>query len=148
MLTKSLAQFISETREKAGLSRSGLVNKTALSQELIEDIETGKVLFLSTTERQRIASALKISPSAIKKYEKTYHEAFDRDTLFESDAKRRMEEGETEIFCPICGTKLVIRRINRFDIEDNPVTDYKASCPKCTLPNWLCFQSLEPSPCA
>lgn len=131
MQTKSLAQFISETREKAGLSRSGLVNKTALSHELIDDVETGKVLFLSTTERQRIASALKISPSAIIKYEKTYHEVFDGDTLFETEAKRKAAEGETDIFCPVCGTKLVIRKINRFDIEDNPVIDYKISCPKC-----------------
>ena len=128
----SLAQFISETREKHGLSQSGPVKKTAWTEQQIADIESGKTLFLSTTERQKIANALKISASTIKRYEKTYREHCEADTLSVAEIKRHIEKGETaNLKCPVCGTKLTVKIINRFDIEDNPVTDYKAVCPKC-----------------
>ena len=59
---ESLAEFIIRNREKAGLSISGLANKTNIKVEILEDIESGKELFLSVTQRQQLARVLKISP--------------------------------------------------------------------------------------
>ena len=66
----SLAEFIIDKREKAGMSASGLANRAGIDLGLIEDIESGKELFLSVTVRQKLARALKIQPAEIKHYEK------------------------------------------------------------------------------
>ena len=47
---ESLAEFIQKRRENAGLSVSGLAKKTNIKQEMLEDIEAGKALFLSVTQ--------------------------------------------------------------------------------------------------
>ena len=60
---KSLAQFVSELREKIGLSQTGLAKKSALPLKTIEDIESGQELFLASTIRQKLANALKIKPA-------------------------------------------------------------------------------------
>ena len=39
---ESLAEFIQQRRENAGLSVSGLAKKTNIKQEILEDIESGK----------------------------------------------------------------------------------------------------------
>ena len=67
---KSLAQFVSETRESVGLSQSGLAKKSALPLNTIEDIEGGQELFLASTVRQKLAKGLKLNPQDIKLYEK------------------------------------------------------------------------------
>ena len=67
----SLAQFISEQRENRGFSALGFAKAVAVPLSDIEDIESGKVLFLPVTLRQKLAKALKIAPSEIKAYEKT-----------------------------------------------------------------------------
>ena len=59
----SLAEFIQEKREKAGYSIYGLADRAALSVEILEDIESGRELFLPVTTRQKLARALKCSPS-------------------------------------------------------------------------------------
>ena len=62
---KSLAEFIQQRREKMGLSIIGLADKTNIKLETLEDIESGKELFLSVTQRQQIARVLKCSPKSI-----------------------------------------------------------------------------------
>ena len=69
---ESLAQFIQQKREKAGLSLSGLANKANIKPEVLEDIESGKELFLSVTQRQQIARVFICSPKELKKYEQDY----------------------------------------------------------------------------
>ena len=68
----SLAEFIQEKREKAGYSIYGLADRAAIPLEILEDIESGRELFLPVTTRQKLARALKCSPSEIKKYEREY----------------------------------------------------------------------------
>ena len=55
---ESLAEFIQKKREKAGLSITGLAHKTNIKLDVLEDIESGKELFLSVTQRQQLARAL------------------------------------------------------------------------------------------
>ena len=69
---ESLAEFIQKRREKAGLSITGLAGRTNIKLELLEDIEAGKELFLSVTQRQQIARVLKCSPQELKMREKNY----------------------------------------------------------------------------
>ena len=68
----SLAEFIQSRREKAGYSTYGLADRAGIAIEVLEDIESGKELFLSVTQRQKLARVLKCSPSEIKKYEREY----------------------------------------------------------------------------
>ena len=68
----SLAEFIQSKRERAGYSIYGLADRAALSIEQLEDIESGRELFLPVTVRQKLARALKCSPNEIKKYEREY----------------------------------------------------------------------------
>ena len=67
---KSLAVFVSELREKLGLSQTGLAKKSALPLKTIEEIESGQELFLASTIRQKLAQALRLKPSELKHYEK------------------------------------------------------------------------------
>ena len=63
---ESLAEFIQVRREKVGLSITGLANKTNIKLEILEDIESGKELFLSVTQRQQLARVLKCSHKELK----------------------------------------------------------------------------------
>ena len=61
--------LIIEKREKAGYSIYGLADRASIDIETLEDIESGRELFLPVTIRQKLARALKCSPNEIKKYE-------------------------------------------------------------------------------
>ena len=129
---KSLAEFIIEKREKAGMSASGLANRAGVELNIIEDIESGKELFLSVTIRQKLARALKLQPAEIKHYEKVVTEVVVTPDQIE-DYKQLILEGEEDLYCPLCGNKLVTRVLKRYDIEDNLVFDPKAHCSKCVF---------------
>ena len=53
---ETLAEFIQSKREKVGYSVSGLANRSNIPLEFLEDIESGKELFLSVTQRQKLAT--------------------------------------------------------------------------------------------
>ena len=63
------------------MSSSGLAKRAGVELEVVEDIESGKELFLSVTVRQKLARALKLQPAEIKHYEEQslfiYDETFD-----------------------------------------------------------------------
>ena len=85
---ESLAEFIQQRREKAGLSIIWLAKKTNIKLETLEDIESGKELFLSVTQRQQIARVLKCSPKELKSHEKDYKfEIVQNDTIEELKTK-------------------------------------------------------------
>ena len=128
----SLAEFIQSKREKAGYSIYGLADRAAISIEQLEDIESGRELFLPVTLRQKLARALKCSPSEIKKYEREYE--------FEIVAEEKIDEiksailqRKTNLKCPMCGEPLVTRIAKMYDLEDNLVLQPKAHCVKCVF---------------
>jgi len=127
---KSLAEFIQQKREKAGYSIYGLAERASLKIEILEDIESGRELFLPTTTRQKLARALKCSPSEIKKYERDYEFEVVPFEIIE-DLKTKILNRETNLRCPLCGEPLVTRIAKMQDLEDNPIRIPKAHCVKC-----------------
>ncbi len=127
---KSLAEFIIEKREKAGYSIYGLADRAAIDIEVLEDIETGRELFLPVTIRQKLARALKCSPSEIKKFERDYE--FDMIPFDTIEAlKSQILQRKTNLRCPLCGEPLITRIAKMHDLEDNLVLQPKAHCVKC-----------------
>ena len=128
----SLAEFIQEKREKAGYSIYGLADKAAIQIEVLEDIESGRELFLPVTTRQKLARALKCSPSEIKKYEREYEFEIVPDEKI-NEIKTKILNRETNLRCPICGEPLITRISKRYDLEDNLILQPKAHCVKCVF---------------
>ena len=129
---KSLAEFISNKRELAGYSMLGLASKASISIELLEEIESGKELFLSVTTRQKLARALKCSPADIKKYEREYEFEIVSDEKIDL-LKMAILNRETNLKCPVCGEPLITRIARMHDLEDNLVLQPKAHCVKCVF---------------
>ncbi len=127
----SLAQFVSQRREKIGLSQSGLARKCNLVVEEIENIESGAELFLSSTVRQKLARGLKLTLDEIKHYEKD--ESFEIACAYKTieEIKDAILDGVKTIKCPNCGGNLVTRIAKMYDLEDNLMLHPKARCSKC-----------------
>ena len=128
----SLADFIRDKREKAGYSIYGLAERAAITIEALEDIESGKELFLSVTTRQKLARVLKCSPTDIKKYEREYEfEIVSEEKI--DEIKTMILNRQTNLKCPLCGEPLVTRIARMHDLEDNLVLQPKAHCVKCVF---------------
>ena len=126
----SLAEFIQTKREKAGYSIYGLADRASIDVNILEDIESGRELFLPVTIRQKLARALKCSPNEIKKYEREYEFETVSDEKIE-EIKQKILHRETNLRCPLCNEPLVTRIARMYDIEDNLILQPKAHCVKC-----------------
>ena len=128
----SLAEFIQTRREKACYSIYGLAERTNIDIATLEDIESGKELFLSVSQRQRLARVLKCSPNEIKKYEREYEfNIVSQDTV--DELKSEILNHKTNLRCPMCGEPLVTRIAKMYDLEDNLILQPKAHCVKCVF---------------
>ena len=132
---KSLAEFIRETREKAGFSVIGLSKRTGLTIEQLDDIESGKELFLPATTRQKLAKGLKLNPADIKQYERIMLVSYDKVTpQYIDSVKKMILQDETEnLRCPICGAKLNTKVVRLIDLENKIALHPKAQCSKCSF---------------
>jgi len=128
----SLAQFVQTKREHFGLSASGLAKKCHLELVLIEQIEAGQELFLSTTVRQSLAKGLKCNPSEIKELEKEFDKEFVSEEIIVS-LKKRILDGDEDLICPKCKSALITRIAKLYDLEDNLMLHPKARCSKCVF---------------
>lgn len=129
---KSLAVFVSELREKLGLSQTGLAKKSALPLQTIEEIESGQELFLASTIRQKLAQALRLKPSELKHYEKNPNFSLMPDNDVTVFIKNQILANDVaDLECPVCGSKLITRIAKMYDLEDNLVLVPKARCEKC-----------------
>lgn len=126
----SLAEFIQTKREKAGYSIYGLADRASIDISVLEDIESGRELFLPVTVRQKLARALKCSPNEIKKYEREYEFETVSDEKIE-EIRQKILRRETNLKCPVCNEPLVTRIARMYDIEDNLILQPKAHCVKC-----------------
>jgi len=129
---ETLATYIINNREKLGLSTIGLSNRSGIELSILEDIEAGKELFLPVTIRQKLAKALKCQPSDIQKYEKQLNTKIIPEETIQS-IKQQILDRYDEIYCPMCGSKLVTRFAKMYDLEDNLMLHPKAHCSKCVF---------------
>ena len=129
---KTLARFVQERREQVGLSVTGLTRKSNISAEIIEEIESGKELFLPVTVRQNLAKGLKCLPEEIKKYEKDFSTDFVPLSVIDS-LKDLILNGAGGLKCPKCGADLITKVEKMYDLEDNLVLHPKAHCSKCVF---------------
>ena len=129
---QTLAQFIQQKRDNLGLSAKGLAMLTNLQVEQIEDIESGKDLFLSVTVRQNLAKVLKCAPEDIKKLEKDFNNHIVSEEIIESLKELILNEAGG-LKCPVCGAPLVTRIQKLYDLEDNLMLHPKAHCTKCSF---------------
>ncbi len=132
IVMKTLARFIQERREQVGLSVTGLAKKSNINPEIIEEIESGKELFLPVTIRQNLAKGLKCLPEEIKKYEKDFTNDFVSLEIIES-LKDLILNGAGGLKCPKCGANLITKVERMYDLEDNLVLHPKAHCSKCVF---------------
>lgn len=126
----SLAEFVSQTREKLGLSQTGLANKSSLPLETIENIESGQELFLATTIRQKLAKGLKLNTRDVKVFEKHFDDNLPAEELVQI-LKISILDGEKDLKCPQCSAELICRVEKMYDLEDNLIRHPKARCSKC-----------------
>jgi len=129
---ETLATYIINRREELGMSSVGLAKKSGLKQEMLEDIEAGKELFLPVTIRQKLAKALKCQPADLQQYEKVYNDRIVAQEVIDS-IKNDILHGEEEILCPMCGSPLVTRIAEMYDLEDRLCLHAKAHCSKCVF---------------
>ena len=131
-IMKTLARFVQERREQAGLSVTGLAKRCNISPEIIEEIESGKELFLPVTIRQNLSKGLKCLPEDIKKYEKDFSTDFVSLEVIES-LKELILKGAGGLKCPKCGADLITKVERMYDLENNLVYHPKAHCSKCVF---------------
>ena len=127
----TLAKFISDLREQRGFSQVGLAKKANLDLKVVEDIEGAQEFSLSVVTRQKLARALKVEPSLIKKHERIPKDSKPNEgyieTLKENILARYLEDN----LCPMCGSLLVCRVAEMYDLENRLVRQPKAHCTKC-----------------
>jgi len=129
---KTLAQFVQQRRDDLGMSAKGLAMACNLELEEIEEIESGKTLFLPVTIRQKLAKGLRCEPHSIKRFEKDFDTNFVSEQIIES-LKELILNGAGGLKCPKCGAPLVTRIAKMYDLEDNLMLHPKAHCTKCVF---------------
>lgn len=127
---ETLAKFIQTKRKELDMTSKGLAIAANIPLEVIEDIESGKELFLSVTFRQAIAKVLKCEPAEIKHLEKDIANDIVSPEIIES-LKKLILNGAGGLKCPKCGALLDTRVARMYDLEDNLVLHAKAHCTKC-----------------
>lgn len=131
-MKKTLAQFIQEKRDDLGLSPKGLAMESNLDLRFVEDIESGKELFLPVTARQSIAKVLRCHPEEIRRLEKDFDNNLVSQQIIAS-IKELILNGAGGLKCPRCGANLTTKIEKMFDLEDNVVYHPKAHCTKCVF---------------
>ena len=131
MSDMTLAKFISDLREKRGFSQIGLARKANLDLKLLEDIEGAQEFSLSVVTRQKLARALKVEPSTIKKYERIEQTGTANSRYIET-LKENIIAGYLDgNICPMCGGVLICRVAEMYDLENKLIKHPKAHCTKC-----------------
>lgn len=129
---ETLAAFVRRLRDNLGLSAKGLAKCSNISLAEIEDIESGKELFLPVTIRQKLARALRCSLTDLAILERGYRDiAVDGSIIF--SIKQQILQGVINISCPGCGAPLECRIAKMYDLDGNIVLEPRAHCTKCVF---------------
>ena len=131
---QTLAQFISTTRDNMGYSQKGLAVRANVDITIIDDIESGRELFMSITVRQKLSNALKLSASKTKALEKepvSNESDFELSDRIDEIKWRILNQGLVGYECPMCKAELDCRVSVMYDLEANVIRHPKARCTKC-----------------
>jgi hypothetical protein len=113
----------------------GLAHESHFKVARLLEIETGMETWLSSSDRQLLALALKIDASLLQEVEaRPRLEPTDDPVRFEaivSDIRDSILGGVRELECPQCGNTLRCRVQEGLDIDAQPVYSAKAFCQKC-----------------
>ena len=122
VLESTLASRLNQLRQFRNLSKKELAQAVRMTEERIDDIESGLETWLSAAERQIIAKALYIDPNLLKEVE--YRPA---DSSHPSYASMSVEintsltdsilSGMRDLACPQCGNTLRCSVQKRVDIN-------------------------------
>lgn len=127
---ETLARFIQNKRKELDLTPKALASLANIPVTVVDDVESGKELFLPVTVRQALAKVLKCEPSEIKRLEKDIANDIVSPEVIES-LKQLILNGAGGLKCPRCGAPLDTRVARMYDLEDNLVLHPKAHCTKC-----------------
>jgi hypothetical protein len=114
---------------------AALAKESHFTKARITDIETGMECWLSSSDRQLLALALKVDAGLLQEVEaRPRLEPSDDPARFEailSDLRDSVLSGARELECPQCGNTLRCRVQEGLDIDEQPVFMAKAFCQKC-----------------
>jgi transcriptional regulator with XRE-family HTH domain len=134
-LGDTLARRLTTIREWRGLTRPALAKESHFSLARITEIETGLETWLSSSDRQLLALALKVDAGLLQEVESRPRlEPTDDPERFEailSDIRDSILSGVRELECPQCGNTLRCRVQEGVDMEEQPVYQARAFCQKC-----------------
>jgi transcriptional regulator with XRE-family HTH domain len=134
-LGNTLARRLATLREWRGLTMPALAKESHYTVARLQDIETGLETWLSSSDRQLLALALKIDASLLQEVEaRPRLEPTDDPQRFEAmlvDIRDSILSGVRELECPQCGNTLRCRVQEGLDMEEQPVYLAKAFCQKC-----------------
>jgi hypothetical protein len=134
-LKPTLAGRVNQIREFRNLTIRDLSKDTRFTTSRIEDIESGLETWLSSADRQILATALRIDPQILKDVEVRAVE--EEPTVTEvphavlEDLADAVLHGERDIPCPRCKTTLNCSIQEGIDLENNQIFLPMAYCPKC-----------------
>ncbi len=142
----TLARLIQAKRDALHLTRQALSEKSGLPLGVLEQLEEGRLLFLSVTNRTRLARSLKMTPQELKQVEspppitllgdvhllqidRTHVAHFNNGKRLALKEMDRNNEGFWP--CPDCGGELITNTFLREDLENKSWTVFKIHCSHC-----------------
>ncbi|MDX2084498.1 MAG: helix-turn-helix domain-containing protein [Candidatus Melainabacteria bacterium] len=142
-LPETLAQRIQHLREQRGVTQQRLAHLANVPVQLIEELESGVELFLSTASRLKLARALRVRPGILKEVEVSSQPAIQVDSAYNHEVSSAFGQASTLPFeamatnpkgfwpCPACGGALQIALRDREDLRHHPIVVLKARCTEC-----------------
>jgi transcriptional regulator with XRE-family HTH domain len=146
MPRQTLANLIQNARSQRGWDVMTLAERSNISRALIEQVEEGRLNFLSQTQRSRLANVLKLHISDIKAVEieppiyqlgdvELEYVTTDLMACFNNGKRLPLHEMERnpEGFwpCPDCGAGLHTVTRTREDLKHNVLLAFTIRCTEC-----------------
>jgi transcriptional regulator with XRE-family HTH domain len=142
----SLASVIQARRHALDLSLAVVAEKSGVSLALLEQLEEGRLHFMSVMNRTRLTRVLKITPAELKQYEtpppltrmgEVVLQSVDYHLVAHFNNGKRLPlremERNAEGFwpCPDCGAELTTLTHLREDLEHKAWVVFKIRCTHC-----------------
>lgn len=135
-LAPTLARRVNQLREARDLTVKQLAKLAQFEPRRVEDIESGLETWLSATDRQMLAQALRVDARLLQEVETRICADSVPESLASSNSvvlelTDKILKGERDLACPDCGSALKASVQEGFDIEGAPLRLAKAFCAKC-----------------